>query len=115
MKARTAARLAWSIWAATLGLIVAALALGPANPGRLPVGHVGLSAAFLSFATVGALLASRRPGNAVGWICCAIGLGVALAVAPLDTCATPWHTPARCQRPPGSGGLPCGPGTRPKG
>jgi hypothetical protein len=84
MRARTAARLAGSIWAATLGLIVAALALGLANPGGLPVGHVGLSAAFLSFATVGALVAWRRPGNAVGWICCAIGLDVALAVAPLE-------------------------------
>jgi hypothetical protein len=84
MKPPTAARLAWSIWAATLGLIVAALALAPANPEGLPVGHVGLSVAFLSFATVGALVASRRPGNAVGWICCAIGLCVALAVAPLE-------------------------------
>jgi hypothetical protein len=84
MKPRTAARLAWSTWAATLGLIVAALALGLANPGGLPIGHVGLSVAFLSSATVGALLAWRRPGNAVGWICCAIGLGVALAVAPLE-------------------------------
>jgi hypothetical protein len=84
MKAPTAARLAWSIWAATLGLIVAALVLAPANPEGLPVGHMGLSVAFLSFATVGALVASRRPGNAVGWICCAIGLCVALAVAPLE-------------------------------
>jgi hypothetical protein len=84
MKAPTAACLTWSIWAATLGLIVAALALAPANPEGLPVGHVGLSVAFVSFATVGALVASRRPGNAVGWICSAIGLCVALAVAPLE-------------------------------
>jgi hypothetical protein len=66
------------------GLIVAALALALANPGGLPVGHVGLSVAFLSFATVGALLTWRRPANAVGWICGAIGLGAALAVAPLE-------------------------------
>jgi hypothetical protein len=45
---------------------------------------MGLAVAFLSFATVGALVASRRPGNTVGWVCCAIGLGVALAVAPLE-------------------------------
>jgi hypothetical protein len=84
MKGPTAARLAWSIWVTTLVLIVAALALAAANPGGLPIGYVGLSVAFLSSATVGALVASRRPGNAVGWICCAIGLGVALAVAPLE-------------------------------
>jgi len=84
MKAPTAARLAWSIWATTLVLIVVALALAAVNPGGLPVGYLGLAVAFLSFATVGGLVASRRPGNAVGWICCAIGLGVALAVAPLE-------------------------------
>jgi hypothetical protein len=84
MKAPTAARLAWSIWATTLVLIVVALALAAVNPGGLPIGYLGLAVAFLSFATVGGLVASRRPGNAVGWICCAIGLGVALAVAPLE-------------------------------
>jgi hypothetical protein len=84
MKTPPAAGLVWSIWGITLVLIVAALALAAANPGGLPIGYVGLAVAFLSFATVGALVASRRPGNAVGWICCAIGLGDALAVAPLE-------------------------------
>jgi hypothetical protein len=84
VNAPLAARLAWSIWAATLVLLVAAFALGAANLGGVRLGYVGLAASFLCFPTVGALIASRRPGNAVGWICCAIGPSIALAVAPLE-------------------------------
>jgi hypothetical protein len=83
VKPTAAARLAWSVWAATLALLAAALALGAVN-GSVRLGHVALAVAFLCFPTVGALIVSRRPGNAVGWICCAIGPGVALAVAPLE-------------------------------
>jgi hypothetical protein len=36
----------------------------------------------LSFVVVGAIVAARRPGNAIGWLFCAIGLGTALAFAP---------------------------------
>jgi hypothetical protein len=31
---------------------------------------------FLVFATVGAVIVSRRPGNVIGWLCCAIGFGL---------------------------------------
>lgn len=36
-----------------------------------------LSCSFLAFPAIGALIVSRRPGNTVGWIFCAIGLGTA--------------------------------------
>jgi len=35
---------------------------------------------FLVFATVGAVIVSRRPGNVIGWLCCAIGLCLSLSV-----------------------------------
>jgi hypothetical protein len=86
VKQPTAARLAWSVWAATLALLAGALVLAAANQGARPrlADDLGLAFAFLCFATVGAFIASRRHANAVGWICCAIGLTVSLAVAPIE-------------------------------
>jgi hypothetical protein len=111
---RAARRLAWSVWAVTLALLAAALALGAVN-GSVSLGHLALAVAFLCFPTVGALIVSRRPGNAVGWICCAIGPGVALAVAPLEYVIYALAHLARCRLPPGLDGLPPGPGMRPLG
>src|SRR4029453_16585570 len=110
-KPTAAARLAWSVWAATVALLAVALALGAAN-GSVRVGHAALGVAFLCFPTGGALIVSRRPGNAVGWICCAIGPGVALAVAPLEyatyAVAHPGSLPAPAWSSPG------GPWPRPR-
>jgi hypothetical protein len=86
VKQQTAARLAWSVWAATLALLAGALVLAAANQGSRPrlADDLGLAFAFLCFATVGAFIASRRHANTVGWICCAIGLTISLAVAPIE-------------------------------
>ena len=80
MKHQTAARLAWSVWTTTLALLAGVLVLAAANQGTRPrlADDLGLGFAFLCFATVGAFIASRRHTNAVGWICCAIGLTVPL-------------------------------------
>jgi hypothetical protein len=43
--------------------------------------HIGLLLAFALFPALGALVASRQPRNAIGWIFIAIGLGVGLLVA----------------------------------
>jgi hypothetical protein len=81
--ARTAARLAWSLWALAMVLAVAAIALWLANhavllsrPGTADdfVPHVFLVP---GYATVGAVIAARRR-NRIGWLFLAFGLLAAL-------------------------------------
>ncbi len=75
MRARTAARLAWSVWAVSVVLLACAVALETASRHAPPgLNDSSLILVFLCFATVGAVIASRRGSNAVGWLCCAIGL-----------------------------------------
>src|SRR5918998_3631234 len=83
MSRRAAAWLAWSLAGLTLAMFVAIIPLWflargaqvPSSWGAdLSVGSLLGGALFLAFPLVGALIASRRPKNAVGWLCLAIGL-----------------------------------------
>ncbi|MBA2671784.1 MAG: hypothetical protein H0U67_15565, partial [Gemmatimonadetes bacterium] len=77
MSARRASRLAWSLWAATLGLVTISVVLYATSTRFLHGGSpylLNLSVAALGLSTVGALVASRRPGNSVGWLFGVTGL-----------------------------------------
>jgi hypothetical protein len=80
---RAAALLAWSFACLTLALFVATiplwfLARGAELPSSwradLSAGGLVGGALFLAFPLIGALIASKRPKNAVGWLCLAVGL-----------------------------------------
>ena len=80
MNARSASWLAWTLFGLTtavfaVGVVFAVLAV-IANPSRLAESGWGLVTIlpFFSFPVVGVLIASRRPGNAIGWICLVTGL-----------------------------------------
>jgi hypothetical protein len=102
---RWAARLAWALW----GLAMAGLALiwwldrllrqaGRVDLAPLGAGVAGPVLAAVSAATVGAVLASRRPRHPVGWLLLAAGLcmnatGVASAYADYGLLARPGALP----------------------
>ena len=79
MTPRSAVRLAWGLWGLAVALLAAALAV---NADLVVRGWEGaLAVLSLAFLTVGAFLAGRRPGNAVGWLL--LGWGMVMAFGSL--------------------------------
>ena len=77
MSHRSVSWLAWSLWAMTIALVIGGLVLGVANRPEAPLYEYWFESTLIdpTFATLGALIVSRRPGNVIGWIFCAAGLG----------------------------------------
>ena len=76
-------RLAWSLWALALLMmpgVILQIFLNWAGPTDVPFA-IGFIAVQLCSATAGAVISSRAPGNAVGWIFLAIGVLLGLLFA----------------------------------
>jgi len=80
MTGRPLTLLAWSMWALSfvllaLGVLFSFLTRAAPDPNAFGLTFDALlSAALLAFPTVGALVASRRRGNAIGWLFCVVGV-----------------------------------------
>jgi hypothetical protein len=81
-------RLAWALFAVTVGLFVVGIVLAPTTDQSgtsdwelSELGAYLFVVAMLSFAAVGVLIAVRLPKNAIGWLLLAIGFSWGLVVA----------------------------------
>ncbi len=81
-------RLAWGLLGLCVGLTAAGLVFAALNRGSAAVNTLGspafdalFSVVFLAFPIVGALIATRQPRNAIGWLFLATGLGRAVDFA----------------------------------
>ena len=82
MKARTASRLAWSTWAACVATVFIGTAVGLSrvranDPGGLAP-TITTVVFLIAFSTVGALVASRRHENPIGWLLLVSGVSFAV-------------------------------------
>ena len=105
----------WSLWAFTIAVGAGSLVLRYLNGSALTSSLEGadylgeilwwdvlVPAAIPAYATIGAVVASRRPRNPVGWLCLALGLLVAVVEAG-------WEYTARAfEVAPGGASLPLG-------
>lgn len=78
MSDRTARRLAAALVALTLGLLIAAMAFVVAAGDAYALGGLFVWTIALVFMLVGALIATRHPGNAIGWIFLSVGVAAGL-------------------------------------
>ena len=91
MSARASTRLAWTLWGLVIAFAAASLVLRLWNNAALGSSVTGaerlseflwwvvlIPALVPAYATVGAIVAWRRPTNGVGWLCLALGMLVAL-------------------------------------
>jgi hypothetical protein len=99
VSARTAARLAWSLWTASITLIAGGLLLALANRPEAPLYGYWVEDTLIgpTFATLGALIVSRRPGNVIGWIflVCGVVAGVQMFSGQYATVALFSEGPSR--------------------
>jgi hypothetical protein len=86
VSSRAASRLGWSLCAVSVALVPVMLTFAILDlEVRLPPGAqtpntpLFLAPMALAWAPVGAVVASRRPGNAIGWLFCGVGVGLAVA------------------------------------
>ena len=101
MSPRAARRLAWSAWAISVLLAVGTavlLLLAGDVKGQNAAFDAVLALVLLTYPTVGAVIATRQPGNAIGWLFCAVGVPFALtsfcyAYATYDLVTAPGSLP----------------------
>jgi hypothetical protein len=98
MSARTAARIAWSLWTAAITLVAGGLLLAWTNRPEAPLYEFWIVALIgPTFVTLGALIVSRRPGNVIGWIflVCGVAAGVQMLSGQYATVALLSEGPSR--------------------
>lgn len=95
---RSASWLAWGLW--LLVVLVWGLVIGflLANDGLTTlelIKGIALWVPFWAFATVGAVIVARRPGNRIGWLCYGVDLGQILSYFGSQTAAAVLATDPR--------------------
>ena len=74
MRNRAAAWLAWFLWTLSVMLVMLVSLLPSAGDSSMPLVKILAPLSVMTLPTVGALIASRRPENPIGWFFCATGL-----------------------------------------